>query len=83
VRENSSDRGVAESWAAASEDKPMCSSHGCRNKGKALLTFRRPQEHRDLQQEMFSPPLPTLKRGLGRGVSLLHPFQLLKYIACT
>jgi len=30
-------------------------------KEKELLTFERPQADRDLQQEMLSPPLPTLK----------------------
>jgi len=29
------------------------------------------------------PPLPTLKWGLGRGGSWLHPFQALSCIACT
>jgi len=60
---------VAKSLAAENENKPMCSSCGCRNEGKELLTLRRPQLGRDLQQEMPSPPLPTLKSALGRGGS--------------
>jgi len=52
---------VAKCLAAANENKPKCSSHRCRNEGKELLTFGRPQVGRDLQQEMPSPPLPTLK----------------------
>ena len=36
-------------------------SYRHRNKQKKLPTFRRPQIGRDLQHEMLSPPLPTLK----------------------
>jgi len=52
---------AAKSLATANENGPKCSSHKCRNKGKVLLTSRRPQVGRDLQQEMPSPGLPTLK----------------------
>jgi len=38
--------------------------HRCRNE-EELLTFRRPQVDRDLQQEMPLPALPTLKSGKG------------------
>jgi len=40
---------TARSQAAASKDSLKCNSHGHRNKGKKLLTFRRPQVGRDLQ----------------------------------
>jgi len=77
----SSNSGTAKSLATANENKPKCSRH--RNEEKELLTFRRLQAHRDLQQEVPSPPVPTLKWGLGRGVSWLHPFQSLRCIAFT
>jgi len=48
---------VANSLTTANANKPKCSSH--RNEGKDLLSFRRPQVGRDLQQEMSSPPLPA------------------------
>ena len=42
---------------------------------KKLLTFRRPQTDRDIQQKPSSPHgLWALKWGLGRGGSWLHPF---------
>jgi len=50
---------VAKSLAATNKNKPKHSS--CRNEGKELLTFGGPQVSIDLQQEMPSPPLPTLK----------------------
>ena len=68
---------VAKSIATANENEPKCSSHRCRNEGKELLTFLRPQVGRNLQQEMPSSPLPTLKWGLGRGGSWLYFFQTL------
>jgi len=46
----SKNSGVAKSLAAANEDNPKCSSHGCRNEGKELLTFGRPEAYRDLLQ---------------------------------
>jgi len=52
---------VAKSLAAANKNKPKCSSHRCRNKGRELLTFGRQQVNRDLHKEMPPPPLPTLK----------------------
>jgi len=52
---------VAKSLATANENEPKCSSQRCRNAGKTLLTFGRPQVGRDVQQEMPSPPLLTLK----------------------
>lgn len=45
----SDNNGPAKSSAAAKEDKPKRSSHGHRNKGKKLLTFRRSQAGMDLQ----------------------------------
>ena len=47
--------GIAEPQAGASEDKPKYSSHGYRNKGKKLLTFRRPLVGEDLQQNTLMP----------------------------
>jgi len=45
---------VAKPLAAANEDKPKYSSCGHRNKGKKLLTFRRPQVGRDLQEDTLT-----------------------------
>lgn len=42
---------MAETSAVVNEDKPKCSTCGHRNKRKRLLTFRRPQARRDLQQD--------------------------------
>ena len=67
----------------ANENTPKCSSYKYRNEEKELLTFGRPQTDRNLQKEIPSPPLPTLKWGLGRGGSWLHPFWSLRSIACT
>jgi len=39
--------------------------------------------YRWISSKIPLPPLPSLKRGLGRGGSWLHPFQSLRYIACT
>jgi len=64
------------SSSAAATDAEM-------KKKKELLTFGRCHVHRDLQQDIPSPPLPTLKWGLERGGSWLHAFQSLRYIACT
>ena len=44
-------------------------------KEEKLLTFRRLQAGRDPQQDIPSPPLPTLKWGLGKGGSCLQPFH--------
>jgi len=52
---------MAKSLATANENEPKCSSQGCRNEGKELLAFGRPQVGRDLWKEMPSPPRPTLK----------------------
>lgn len=52
---------VAKSLAAANKNKFKCSSSRCRNKGRELLTFGKPQVGRDLWQEISSPPLPTPK----------------------
>ena len=50
---------VAKSLTTTNENEPKGSRY--RNEGKELLTFGRPQVHRDLQQRITSPPLPTLK----------------------
>ena len=39
--------------------------------------------HTRISREIPSPPLPTLKWGLARGGPWLHPFQSLRYTACT
>ena len=69
---------MAKSLAATNESQPKCNNHGYRTEeqteGKVLLSSGRPQVGRDPQQEMLSPPLPTLKWGLGTGGSWLHPF---------
>jgi len=56
---------VAKSLAATNESQPKCNNHGYRTEeqteGKVLLSSGRPQVGRDPQQEMLSPPLPTLK----------------------
>jgi len=49
---------------------------------KKLLTSGQPQVGRDPQQDTLLP-MPTLKWGLGRGGSWLHPFWSLRCIACT
>jgi len=49
---------AAKSLAAANKNKFKCSSSRCRNKGRELLTFGKPQVRRDLWQEMPSPLLP-------------------------
>jgi len=46
--------------AAAKEEKPKCSSYRHRNKGKKQLTFRRPQVHKDLQQNTLTSPCQPL-----------------------
>ena len=65
---------VTKSLATANENEPKCSRH--RIEGKELLTFGRPLVGKDLQQEILSPPLTTLKWGLGRAGSWLHPFPI-------
>ena len=70
------------SLATANKDKPKCSRHSYRHKGKKLLTLRRSTD-KQASSERHPPPLPTLKWGLGRGGSWPHPFQSLRYIACT
>lgn len=47
----SNDSRAAKPCAAASEDLLKCDSQGHRNKGKELLTFRKPGVHRDLQRD--------------------------------
>ena len=42
---------AARSQATVSEDLLKHSNHKCRSKRRKLLTFRRPQAHRDLQQK--------------------------------
>ena len=74
---------VAKSSATANENEPKRSSHRCRKEGKELLTLRMPQVGRNLQQEMPLIPLPTLKWGLGRGGSWLHPPLPNTQVHCT
>ena len=74
---------MAKPSATANENEPKCSSHRYRNEAKELPTSGKPQVGRDLQQEMTSALLPTLKWGLGRGGSWHHPFRSLRCIACT
>ena len=74
---------AAKSLDTANENKPKCSSHRWRSERQELPTSVEPQVGRDCQQEMPSAPLPTLKWGLGRGESCLHPFQLFSCTACT
>jgi len=59
-----------------------CNSHGHRNKGNKLLTIRRPQVCRDLQQDILASTA-ILKCGLRRRGSWLHPFWSPRSIACT
>lgn len=47
-------RSLPTQGAAASEDLLKCNSQGHRNKGKKLLTFRRPQINVDLQRDPFT-----------------------------
>ena len=61
---------------------PNAAAVDTETKEKKLLTLKRPQVGRDLQQDT-SLPLPTLKWGLGRGGSWLHPFWSLRYTACS
>jgi len=78
----SDNSGVAKSLAAANENKPKHSSHGCRNEGIQLLTFGMPQVGRDLQwNTLASAANPSMRSG--KGCILAPPFQSLRYIACT
>lgn len=71
-KKHSNDSGV-ESQAIMSKHKTKCNSCGCRNKGKGLLTFRRPQLGKDLQRDILTL-LPTFKWGLGGHGSWLYSF---------
>jgi len=51
-------------------------------KEEKLLTFGRPLVYRNLARDP-SPPLPTLKGGLGRDGFWLPSFSSLRYIECT
>ena len=61
MRQRDGNSKVEKSSATANKNMAKCSSHKHKNEGKELPTFRRPQVDRDLQQEIPSPPLPTLK----------------------
>jgi len=63
-----------------------CNSSGHKNKKKKLLTFRKPKRSSGKEgclNRIPSPPLPTLKWGLERDGSWLHPFRSLRCTACT
>ena len=47
--------------SSATAMSPNAAATAANNVEKELLTFGRPQVGRDLQPEMPSPPLPTLK----------------------
>jgi len=52
---------AARSQAAANEDVLKCNRCRHRNKGKKLLTFRRPQGTQGSPAKCPLPPLPALK----------------------
>jgi len=55
-RKHSNKSRIAKSQATTNEDKPKHSSYIHRKKGKKLLTFGRPQEGMDLQQDPLACP---------------------------
>jgi len=68
--------------AAPSENPLRHASRWCRNKrGGEKAAYL--QKTMGISREMPSLPLPTLKWGLGRDASWLHPCPSLRYIACT
>ena len=78
--------GVTKSYAAASEEEPKCSSCRHRNKGEGEKNkTKQTNNHLPLEDLRYAgisrekppPPLSTLKGGLRRGASWLHPFQSL------
>lgn len=46
---------MAKSLPAANKNRLKYSSYRYRNKAEELLTFRKPQVHRDLQQDTLTP----------------------------
>jgi len=55
----------------ANDNEPKCSSHRYRNERKELLTFVRPQVHRDVQQDtLASTALNEVWKGVDPGSTL-------------